>query len=61
MMEEAVGGLPCALDCVAVSTPTMKMRVLSAATVLPLPRMVTEFKIGESGPVSVTLPAIWMV
>jgi hypothetical protein len=39
----------------------MKMRVLLAVMVLPFPTIATEFKIGESGPVSVMLPAIWIV
>ena len=45
-----------ALVCVAVSTPTMKMRCeLLPLMVKPLPLMVTELKIGDSGPDSVTL------
>ncbi len=45
-----------ALVCVAVSTPTMKMRCeLLPLMVKPLPLMLTELKIGDSGPDSVTL------
>jgi hypothetical protein len=44
------------LVCVAESTPTMKMRVvLLPLMVKPPPLMVTELKIGDSGPDSVTL------
>ncbi|MBR1309406.1 hypothetical protein JQ585_23190 [Bradyrhizobium sp. U87765 SZCCT0109] len=49
-----------ALCWVAVSTPTMKMRVVVLPEIVnPLPLMVTELKIGDSGPDSVTL--VWIL